>query len=149
MAKKGEFQRDRRRRSPTRRRRRSRPSAAQPGVTYVEGGAQPIEFFQETSNTATRGAEAASTLTGADGTPLTGKGVSVAVIDSGVDPTHPYFKEADGSSRRRRQPQGAVRAADRDLLGPEAARLRRHRHALASAATAPTSTASSPVARPR
>lgn len=70
----------------------------QAGVTYVEGGAQPIEFSQETSNTATRGAEAAATLTGADGTPLTGKGVSVAVIDSGVDPTHPYFKEADGSS---------------------------------------------------
>ena len=70
----------------------------QSGVTYVEGGAQPIELFQETSNTATRGAEAASTLTGANGSPLTGKGVSVAVIDSGVDPTHPYFKEADGSS---------------------------------------------------
>ena len=69
-----------------------------PGVTYVEGGAQPIEFFQETSNTATRGAEAAATLTGADGSPLTGKGVSVAVIDSGVDPTHPYLQEADGSS---------------------------------------------------
>ena len=48
-----------------------------PGVTYVE---------------------AAATLTGADGSPLTGKGVSVAVIDSGVDPTHPYFKGADGSS---------------------------------------------------
>ncbi|SEB55079.1 serine protease AprX [Nocardioides exalbidus] len=69
-----------------------------PGVTYVEGGAQPITFAQETSNTATRGAEAASTLTGADGSALTGKGVSVAVIDSGVDPTHPYLKEADGSS---------------------------------------------------
>ena len=73
-----------------------------PGVTYVEGGAQPIEFFSqdlaETSNTATRGAEAAATLTGADGSPLTGKGVSVAVIDSGVDPTHPYLEEADGSS---------------------------------------------------
>ena len=69
-----------------------------PGVTYVEGGAQPIDFFQETSNTATRGAEAAATLTGADGAPLTGAGVSVAVIDSGVDPTHPYLQEADGSS---------------------------------------------------
>jgi serine protease AprX len=75
---------------------------SQSGVTYVEGGAQPIQLFAddlaETSNVATRGAEAASTLTGADGTPLTGKGVSVAVIDSGVDPTHPYFEEADGSS---------------------------------------------------
>lgn len=70
----------------------------EPGVTYVEGGAQPIDFFQETSNTATRGAEAAATLTGADGTPLTGAGVSVAVIDSGVDPTHPYLTNADGSS---------------------------------------------------
>lgn len=71
---------------------------ALPGVTYVEGGAQPIAFTQETSNTATRGAEAAATLTGADGSPLTGRGVSVAVIDSGVDPTHPYLREADGSS---------------------------------------------------
>ena len=61
---------------------------SQPGVTYVEAGAQPIEFFQETSNKATRGLEATQTLTGADGSPLTGKGVSVGVIDSGVDPTH-------------------------------------------------------------
>lgn len=63
------------------------------GVTYVEGN-QPIEFHQETSNTATRGAEAAATLTGANGKALTGEGVSVAVIDSGVDPTHPYLKGA-------------------------------------------------------
>ncbi len=68
-----------------------------PGVTYVEGNA-PISMFQETSNTATRGLEAARTLTGADGSALTGTGVSVAVIDSGVDPTHPYLTEADGSS---------------------------------------------------
>ncbi|KQT89107.1 peptidase S8 [Marmoricola sp. Leaf446] len=71
---------------------------SQPGVEYVEAGEQPIEFFNETSHTATRGIEAQSTLTGADGTPLTGKGVSVGVIDSGVDPNHPYFEEADGSS---------------------------------------------------
>jgi serine protease AprX len=70
----------------------------QAGVTYVEAGLQPIRFFAETSNQATRGLEATKTLTGADGSPLTGKGVSVGVIDSGVDPTHPYFKEADGSS---------------------------------------------------
>ncbi len=69
----------------------------QPGVTYVEGN-QPIEFLDDTSNTATRGLEAAQTLTGADGTALTGRGVSVAVIDSGVDPTHPAFAEADGGS---------------------------------------------------
>jgi subtilisin family serine protease len=69
----------------------------QPGVTYLEGD-QPIAFFDETSNTATRGSEARDILMGANGTKLDGTGVSVAVIDSGVDPTHPFFKEADGSS---------------------------------------------------
>ena len=71
---------------------------SQPGAEYVEAGAQPNRFFQETSNRATRGLEATQTLTGADGSPLTGTGVSVAVIDSGVDLTHPYLREADGSS---------------------------------------------------
>lgn len=69
----------------------------QPGVTYVEGN-QAIEFTQYTSNTATRGTEAQETLTGADGSSLTGTGISVGVIDSGVDPTHPYLTEADGTS---------------------------------------------------
>ncbi|MGY2127909.1 S8 family serine peptidase [Blastococcus sp. SYSU DS0617] len=68
-----------------------------PGVTYLEGNT-PIEMAQETSNVATRGAEAAATLTGPDGEPLDGSGVSVAVIDSGIDPNHPYFRNADGSS---------------------------------------------------
>src|SRR6185437_15683327 len=35
---------------------------------------------------------------GADGQRLDGSGVSVAVIDSGVDPTHPYLQNSDGSS---------------------------------------------------
>ena len=69
----------------------------QPGVTYLEGN-QPIAFTAETSNQATRGDEALNTLTGADGASLSGKGVSVGLIDSGVDPTHPYLTEEDGSS---------------------------------------------------
>ena len=69
----------------------------QPGVPYLEGNV-PIEFTQETSNAATRGAEAVATLDGADGSALDGSGVSVAVIDSGIDPTHPYLRNPDGSS---------------------------------------------------
>jgi serine protease AprX len=68
-----------------------------PGVTYLEGNT-PIAFSQETSNQATRGSEAVSTLTGTDGSALDGSGVSVAVIDSGVDPNHPYLRNDDGSS---------------------------------------------------
>jgi serine protease AprX len=72
-------------------------AGSRPGVTYLEGN-QPIEFSQYTSNTSTRGTEAWTTLTGADGTALSGEGVSVGVIDSGVDPHHPYLQDEDGSA---------------------------------------------------
>ncbi|GAB3195387.1 hypothetical protein GCM10027261_15560 [Geodermatophilus arenarius] len=74
-----------------------RAARGEPGVTYLEGNT-PIEFAQETSHTATGGAQAVRTLTGPDGSPLDGSGVSVAVIDSGVDPTHPYLRDPDGGS---------------------------------------------------
>ncbi|HMJ78676.1 MAG TPA: S8 family serine peptidase, partial [Iamia sp.] len=65
------------------------------GVTYVEGN-QPIAFSLATSGQATRGDEAQAA--GVAGTPLDGRGVSVAIIDSGVDGTHPFFQGAGGSA---------------------------------------------------
>jgi len=74
----------------------------QPGVTYLEGD-QPIAVHattpattpavttRSTSLVATRGLEARQTLFGANGAALDGSGVSIAVIDSGIDPTHPAF----------------------------------------------------------
>jgi len=74
-----------------------RAAGNQPGISYLEGNT-PFSFTLDTSNTATRGAEAVATQTGANGRPLNGSGVSVAVIDSGVDPRHPFFRNPDGSS---------------------------------------------------
>jgi subtilisin family serine protease len=72
-------------------------AATNAGVTYLEGD-RKLQFFLDTSHQATRGGEAVATLKGADGTALNGSGVSVAVIDTGVDPMHPFFKEPGGGS---------------------------------------------------
>jgi serine protease AprX len=64
---------------------------SQRGVTYVEDN-QPIEFFASTGTEATRSAEARETLTDANGDPLDGRGSSVAIIDTGIDPNHPAFE---------------------------------------------------------
>ena len=71
---------------------------ALPGVTYVEAN-DPIRFFASSGTAATRSRLAQQTLTGANGAKLDGTGVSVAVIDSGIDPTHPAFTGADGKTR--------------------------------------------------
>jgi subtilisin family serine protease len=76
---------------------RIRAAAHRPGVTYLEGD-RPLAYTDVTSNIATRGDEARRTLTGIDGGPLDGRGVSVAEIDSGVDGRHPFLTEKDGSS---------------------------------------------------
>ena len=73
-----------------------RAVAATDDVDYVEGD-QPVEYKLDTSHQATRGDVARATYTGADGNPLDGSGVSVAVIDSGIDGVHPMFQWPEGS----------------------------------------------------
>jgi serine protease AprX len=82
---------------------------AHAGVTKVEGD-QPIRWYLSTSNVATRGEQARSQLRDAQGRPVDGRGVSAAVIDTGVDGTHPFFREPDGSS--------AVKLNLKNVCGP-------------------------------
>ncbi|WP_414639011.1 S8 family serine peptidase [Actinophytocola sp.] len=84
---------------------------AQPGVTYVEGN-DPIEFFATSGTVASRSREAQQTLVGANGAPLNGTGVSVAVIDSGIDPTHPAFAGPGGATRVVRSLKGVCLTED-------------------------------------
>ena len=70
----------------------------QPGVTYVEGDV-PLAPALSTAHVATRSDQALASYTHpTTGGRVGGKGVSVAVIDSGIDGTHPFF-QADGASK--------------------------------------------------
>ncbi|MCW3817847.1 S8 family serine peptidase [Micromonospora sp. DR5-3] len=79
------------------------------GVTYVEGD-QPLRPYLSTSNVATRGEQARAELRDGQGRPVDGRGVSAAIIDTGVDGTHPFFRNADGSS--------AVKLNLKNICGP-------------------------------
>jgi serine protease AprX len=68
------------------------------GVTYLENN-DALKAHGTPGTTATRSLQARTTLKDTAGRPVDGTGVSVAIIDTGVDPTHPAFKAADGSSR--------------------------------------------------
>jgi subtilisin family serine protease len=70
----------------------------EPGVTYVEGDL-PVRPLLDRVHVATRNAEAQATVTTAGSRRLGGHGVSVAVIDTGVDGTHPFFELPEGGSR--------------------------------------------------
>ena len=64
---------------------------AQPGVLYVEGDT-PLAYTLQTAHQATRSDQALVSYPTADGT-----GVTVAVIDSGIDGTHPAFRQGAAS----------------------------------------------------
>jgi serine protease AprX len=74
-----------------------RAVVGQPGVRYVEGD-QPLAYTLDTAHEATRSDQALATYSAPDGSRLDGKGVTVAVIDSGIDGTHPFFTR-DGESK--------------------------------------------------
>lgn len=71
-----------------------------PEVRYVEADAR-LTFATDSSHVATRGI-AAARRRDALGRPLDGTGVSIAIVDSGVDGSHPMFQLPDGSSKVRR-----------------------------------------------
>ncbi len=66
---------------------------ALPGVRHV-AGEQPIAWTLNSAHRATRSDEALAQLSAADGSRLDGRGVTIAVIDSGIDGTHPFFTRA-------------------------------------------------------
>ncbi len=68
--------------------------AGQPEVEYME---KPNRLFFSVSQG--RAASCVTPLQPGGGRGLTGRGVAVAVIDSGIDFTHPDFCNEDGSSR--------------------------------------------------
>ena len=88
-----------------------RAARALPGVTYLENN-DPIELSASSGTTATRSLAAQQTLVGANGSKLDGTGVSIATIDSGIDPAHPAFKGADGKTRVVRSLKGVCLTED-------------------------------------
>lgn len=71
----------------------------EPGINYLEGD-RPIRFHMNTSHTATRADEVQAGFTEGSSTtpPLDGSGVSIAIIDEGIDGTHPMF-QVNGQSK--------------------------------------------------
>ena len=82
-------------------------------ISHVEANA-PIELFTDTSHRATRGTNVLEgEVTLPDGTRIDGSGVGVAVVDSGIDGTHPDLSSRMGSNVKIlcSVPTGAVASA--------------------------------------
>lgn len=73
-----------------------RTLANAPGVTFVEAD-RPITFFSLQDHKATREDEARATIADTAGQPYEGAGVGIAIVDSGIDGTHPMFQEGGKS----------------------------------------------------
>ena len=83
--------------SPRAPRRRSPPSSRSPGVRDVSGD-QPMAYTLDTAAQGHPQRRGAGDYKAGDGTRVDGSGVSVAIIDSGIDGTHPFFQK-DGKSK--------------------------------------------------
>ncbi|WP_162830276.1 S8 family serine peptidase [Amycolatopsis palatopharyngis] len=75
-----------------------RAVAATDGVQYVEGDRR-LEYTLDTSHEATRGDVARKTFTDGAGREIDGSGTSIAVVDSGIDGTHPMFQWPEGAAK--------------------------------------------------
>jgi serine protease AprX len=77
--------------------------ASTAGVTRVDWADEETVQFTATSHQATRAIPVHDGAVDIDGDgaldPLTGKGFSVAIVDSGTDGTHPMFADDNGDSR--------------------------------------------------
>ena len=71
------------------------------GVVSVEHD-RPWALHLDTSHIATRGQVSRTFFQPGFPAQIDGRGVSIAVIDGGVDGTHPFFQRPDGSSKVRR-----------------------------------------------
>lgn len=71
-----------------------RKAGTQPGVTYLEGD-RPIKLDMTTSHIATRGelARTGFTVSNTASAGVDGTGITVAIIDTGIDGTHPMFMQ--------------------------------------------------------
>lgn len=94
-----------------------RALADTPGVTRLDWADEPVALAGTRDHEATRATEVHAGAVDVDGDGrkdrFTGRGFSVAVVDSGTDGTHPMFADGDGGSRVKRN----MKVACHDVVG--------------------------------